>query len=492
MVALRRPACVSAIALAAACAVVAVPAAPCSAQNGDFSKAKLTGVYPAGLKVNPAAGTLKVLVTGTGLSIASPEGATGYSGDSFAWDARQTVVYVRHSARGPVWQALFNSYRDWNTLPASYPNAPAEVGSHEFQPFGNCYMTRYLELSLPASVWATADGILEIKVSKGKWGGNVSFSKDSAAESPSMGEFGLARMSESNVVQIPVKKTVGAINAISAVSPEYFVVGEAPVPNLSVAGVWGPGTVILLDGVPLETSCGFDPPGHLLAPFPPHLLSKPGVHTLMLRDVQNAASETASVWVYGPPQGMSTQPKVLMVGPEARNVDVRFTGLAPKSVEGRVGYIVDVARPAATGPAASANPGQFAAPPRPAPGAQVTPAAATGPWRGSHRRQRGRRQCIGWGPAARGATDLDATVGEADRQRPHPRGGARGVAEAEGFAEAQAGERCRGLRVDASRCGPTPTTRRHPRHRCVQWSRVGSAFPSRSRPSGSRRIRRGF
>ncbi len=292
-------------------------------RQDDFTPAVLSGSYPAEIRVNPGGGTLDLWLTGKYLYVTDP------AGQGFIANSRQMYLLVRHS-NGGAWQPLGNAVRrGYNPMNAEF-DPPASLGNSEFEWWISD--PEMMFVSLPLATWAKDEGFLEFKVVKGTMTNN-----------PADIRMLIDPKSESNGFRVPVKKTLTTAHQIDSFAPEYYIVNDPNPQLLTVFATYGPQPVLLIDGVPVKTVAATAPPDIIQVEFPPALLAAHGSHTIRIRDQQNSPSYDATIWVYGPPKGVSTQPQILQIGLERPNVDIKFTGQAPARLEARVSYVYDLA-----------------------------------------------------------------------------------------------------------------------------------------------------
>jgi hypothetical protein len=288
-------------------------AAVSDARQEDFAQPVLTASYPAEIKTQKGSGVLDLTLRGEHLWV---------SGER-KWTARQMILYIRHTGKDNAWHAIANPSR--NPTGDDYPDANPVFGSSDF-------MWPYMMyLKLPFSTWLNAEGYLEFKAVKGKWGDMNQ-------------ELLLTPVVTSAVFRVPVKQFVHNASHIHSVKPEYYLLNQQEPPALEVHGDYAFGSVLAVDGVQLTASKAGEPPGDIVAVPPSALLAKPGKHAVQIHDPQDTLSAEAPVWVYGPPTIENVQPKALLVGTGEIQLTARVSGLKPTKVEARVAYAYSAAQ----------------------------------------------------------------------------------------------------------------------------------------------------
>ncbi|MEN6310256.1 MAG: hypothetical protein ABFD80_01815 [Acidobacteriota bacterium] len=282
-------------------------------QEGDYSQAVFTAVFPGMIKVTKETGNLELFLKGKNLLVHPP-------GD--IWNVREIFVYVRHADKGEPWRGLYNNLRE------DYPNLPLENGSCAYD------SAESLRVWLPKALWCSAEGQLEFLLVKGKFDGTT-------------GELLVQVKSTSAPFKVAVRWILdGAVSRADELYPAHYVVHQADPPPLQVRGAYGPDSVVVVDGNDWPVTNGQAAPGWLTtAGLPAGFLDSPGKHTVTIRDQQNSPCVPATLWVYGPPVVTAVAPKGLPVGGGQANLEFTCEGLLPDKAEVRVGYVYSAPAP---------------------------------------------------------------------------------------------------------------------------------------------------
>jgi hypothetical protein len=303
-----------------------LPAAKPLPPQGDYAPPVIAAVYPTMIKMTKDAGNLEVTLRGKNFLPHAP---------GEIWNVREVLVYVRHAGTAEPWRGLYNNLRD------NYPNFPLENGTCQYD------HTEHFRLSLPKPLWCSSEGQLEFKVVKGEWDGKT-------------GEFLLQEKAVSPVFKVAVRKTLdGAISWADKTYPAYYILHQADPPPLMVYGRYAPGSVVMVDNVPLSVASSDAAPGWITANLPAGFLDTPGQRKVTIRDPQNSPCVPTNIWVYGPPVVKAVSPKGLLVGGAQANLEFTYDGLLPDKAEVKVGYVYSV--PAPGGLATTAQPANPAA-----------------------------------------------------------------------------------------------------------------------------------
>ncbi|MBN1197418.1 MAG: hypothetical protein JXA62_08430 [Candidatus Aminicenantes bacterium] len=271
-----------------------------------YSKPVITGAIPAQVEVTLASGELFLLLSGQDLTI---------PGNDRKWNARDIRLFVRHSAAGGPWQCLYNRTRNDGNLGDAYFNPPRE--------FGECsYYSWQVELWLPRPIWFSREGTLQFLLIKGKCHG------------PGANDW--TEKIRSNIFDIPVRTDVSGVTRIDSLQPNYYYIHQENPPLLTVNGQLDFGTAVLIDNSECVTVKRVPTSGLIQVKLPPGLLDRQDLHQVRLQDSQGTVSNAKALWVYGPPRVTHIHPEQLRTGMGQTTIKLRYGGLKPDAVRGRV------------------------------------------------------------------------------------------------------------------------------------------------------------
>ena len=281
-------------------------------ESQDYTQPVLKSCIPSQIEVTQEGGEILLYLMGEHFLIWDQSSSQGI------WNAREIILYVRHSAKGGNWQSLYNSRRNIK-YGSGYPNPPRS--------FGQCaYDWDYqMRVWLPRNIWCNTEGTLEFLVVKTRWGDDGKFHE----------------IVRSSILGVPVKRSVTSITEIYSLFPEYFAVDKTnPVTHLYVKGKFDFGTAVLIDNIECKTVGSNPLEGVIMVELPPGMLKVQALHSVRLRDSQGTPCMPKTFWVYGPPKVTKVDPNRLRVGMGGIYVKIRYGGLKPKKVLAKVEYVI--------------------------------------------------------------------------------------------------------------------------------------------------------
>lgn len=278
-------------------------------QAQSYRPPRITECVPSQIEVTQEDGELEVVLHGENFLI---------EGNEPVWNAREIILFVRHSAKGDQWQGLYNNLRDGGATPGTYGNPPRS--------FGKCYYDwdYKIRVWLPRRVWCDSPGTLEFLLVKGKWG-----------EGPP--PMRVTEKTRSNVLGVPVQKDVTGITRIDSLIPEYFPVNPQDSTILTIRGKFDYHTSVLVDNQALETVSANPMNGLISVQLPAPMLEHQALHQVRLSDSQNTVSNAKTFWVYGPPRVVAWEPERLHTHMQEMEIKIQYNGLIPGNVRIRSG-----------------------------------------------------------------------------------------------------------------------------------------------------------
>jgi len=272
--------------------------------DGDYSKPVFNSAEPSRVDILGANGDIKIKLKGKNLMVLQKD---------CKWNARRTMLFVRHTARGNQWQGMANNFRLVGD--DSWPNPPRQYGHY------GCYSNSELYVTLPRSIWCTSEGDLEFMLTKGI--------TDYSAE------WYYTEQTRSNVFRIPVVANPNDTPVIAEIRPEYYFVGQKA-SSITVIGTFRNDSMVEIDGKVLKTRRIEISHELIVAELPYGFGDREAMHMVRLVDPEGNPGQAKPFWVYGPVRVVKCTPQRLNRGLGQADITLKFGGLRPFTVQGKM------------------------------------------------------------------------------------------------------------------------------------------------------------
>lgn len=265
----------------------------------EYSKPQFLRAEPYQIEIMEKSGKLELILYGKNFTVHK---------SNCMWNARETMLFVRHTGKGGGWQSIANNYRGTN-----WPNPPRTFGLY------GCFSNDRIIVNLPKEIWCATEGKLEFKFSKGKFDPTRGFTVEV----------------DSDVFRVPVVINGDDNPIIDHFQPDYFYVNQNA-GYLRIFGKFRNGSSVLIDNKECKTHYSNLSEGLIEIELPSGFLSQQAMHMVTISDPQGNPGKAKALWVYGPAKVTKFKPQRLNTGMGKAEIKLNYGGLEPERVSAKV------------------------------------------------------------------------------------------------------------------------------------------------------------